>query len=358
MEEYNALLERIWESHHVTNQGPMVDELEEKLSRFLGVKNVVFTSNGTSALQIAMKALRVTGEVITTPFSYAATTQSILWENCKPVFADIEKNGFNIDPRNIESLITPNTTAILATHVYGRPCDNLELQRIAHQNGLKLIYDGAQAFGVKQDGKSILSWGDASIVSFHATKVYHTIEGGAIVTNNDALAKELRLNRAFGHEGDNHISVGINGKNSEMHAAMGLCLLPYYDELLSKRRRISEIYEKAFSKTDNFEVPRPEEDLDYNYAYFPLLMPSEPQLLEVKDLLYEKGINVRRYFYPSLNTLSVVEHKYSCPQAESIARRIICIPLYPDLEPVQALEIAEAIVETVEQVNNPVRQEA
>jgi len=242
-EQYLNYIKGIWERGWLTNNGPLVQELEEKLKDYLGVKHVIYVNNGTIALQIALKALEQKGEIITTPFSYVATTNSILWEGCTPVFADVKESDFNIDPEKIESLINAKTTGILATHVYGNPCDVDAIEKIARKHNLKVIYDGAHAFGTLYNGKQLLSYGDLVTCSFHATKIFHTIEGGAILTNDDELARKMVLYRQFGHIGDDYFSIGINGKSSEMHAAMGLCLLPLMDRFMEKRKSIADLYD-------------------------------------------------------------------------------------------------------------------
>ena len=224
LDEYIKYLEKIWETHWVTNQGPLAEDLESKLKEYLNVKNLLLVSNGTIALQLAIKALNLKDEIITTPYSYVATTNSILWENCTPVFCDIENKTFCIDADKIEKLINENTSAILATHVYGFPCDVVKIKSLADKYNLKVIYDGAHAFGVNYKNQSLLNFGDISTVSFHATKIFHTIEGGAVITNEDKLNEKLFLYRAFGHLDDEYFSIGINGRTSEFHAAMG-CLL-------------------------------------------------------------------------------------------------------------------------------------
>ncbi|MBK8611208.1 MAG: DegT/DnrJ/EryC1/StrS family aminotransferase [Chitinophagaceae bacterium] len=327
---FNKYLEGIWERQWLTNNGPLVQELEEKLRNYLGVKHLIYVNNGTIALQIALKALAVTGEIITTPFSYVATTNSILWEGCKPVFADINSTDFNLDPRKIEALITDETVAILATHVYGNPCDVNAIEKIAAQHNLKVIYDGAHAFGAKYNGKQVLSFGDIATCSFHATKIFHTVEGGAIITNDDALAEKMTLYRQFGHVGDEHFSIGINGKNSELHAAMGLCMLPMMHDFIEKRRSISELYNEYLR-----DLPLQQLEAltgtEYNYSYYPVVIDSEERLLIIKDLLQQNEIVARRYFYPSLNNLP--QHTGEpCPVSESVSPRVLALPLFFELE--------------------------
>ena len=329
-EDYIALIKKAWEKKWLTNHGPLVQELEQKIKEFLGVKNFIFVSNGTIALQIAIKALELKNEIITTPFSYVATTNSILWEGCTPVFADINNVDYNIDASKIEALITDRTSAILATHVYGNPCDVEAIDKIAKKHGLKVIYDAAHAFGTIYKKQQLLSFGDIATCSFHATKLFHTIEGGGIVTNDAELAKRMNLYKSFGHIGDEYISIGINGKNSEFHAAMGLCLLPNMASFISKRRQLSELYIQLL-KNLPLTFPKPLQDTIYNFSYFPVLFESEEQLLHVKGLLEKNGISARRYFYPSLNRLP--QHTgEACPVSEFISKRVLSLPLFYELK--------------------------
>ena len=333
---YTEYLDGIWERGHLTNHGPLVNELEEKLKTYLGVKHFFFLNNGTIAIQIALQAMELTGEVITTPFSYVATTASIVWEKAKPVFADISMNDFNIDPEKIEAAITEKTTGILATHVYGIPCAIEAIGKIAARHNLKVIYDAAHAFGVGVNGKGIMNYGDISTVSFHATKLFHTVEGGGIATNDDALAHRIAYMRNFGHKGQEDFwGIGINAKNSELHAAMGLCVYPYIGEIISKRKEQSALYDTFLAalgkQVQRLVLPA---ETSYNFAYYPVVLETEKRLLEVRDALNASYIYPRRYFYPSLNKLPYVE-KQSMPVAESVAARIICLPLYHDLAPEQ-----------------------
>jgi dTDP-4-amino-4,6-dideoxygalactose transaminase len=333
MEEYTKYLEGIWERVHLTNHGPLVNELEEKLKNYLGVKHFFFVNNGTIAIQIAIKALALKGEIITTPFSYVATTSSIVWEQCTPVFVDIDPNTFTIDASKIEAAITENTSAILATHVYGIPCNVKAIEAIAKKHGIKVIYDAAHAFGVECYNDGILNFGDISTLSFHATKLFHTVEGGAVVTNDDELAHRIGYMRNFGHKGQEDFwGMGINGKNSEFHAAMGLCMFPHIDNIISNRKLLSETYEKNFIEL-GIKLARPHvnEHCHYNYAYYPVVFENEAQLLMVKDSLNAAYIYPRRYFYPSLNTLPYLQQAGNVPVAENIASRVLCLPLYHDL---------------------------
>jgi dTDP-4-amino-4,6-dideoxygalactose transaminase len=332
LEEYVKYLEGVWDRCHLTNHGPLVNELEEKLREYLGVKHFFFVNNGTIALQIAIKAADLRGEIITTPFSYVATCSSIAWENCTPVFVDINRTDFTIDATKIEAAITPATSAILATHVYGIPCDVEAIEKIAGKHNLKVIYDAAHAFGVKHANTGILNFGDISTLSFHATKLFHTVEGGAIVTNDDNLAHRIGYMRNFGHKGQEDFwGMGINGKNSELHAAMGLCVFPHIEKIISRRRMLSEVYDACIKEArTGLQRPVVNAATTYNYAYYPVIFSTEKELLMVRDSLNAAYIYPRRYFYPTLNTLSYVIRK-PLPVAEDISSRVLCLPLYDDL---------------------------
>jgi dTDP-4-amino-4,6-dideoxygalactose transaminase len=339
--QYEKYLDQVWESAWLTNNGPLLQQLERELKEYLDVKHLFFCSNGTIAIQIAIKALGLTKEVITTPFSYVATTNSILWEQCKPVFVDINTQDFNIDAEKIEAAITPQTQAILATHVYGNPCDVARIEKIAQKHQLKVIYDGAHAFGSLLQGKQVLSFGDIATCSFHATKLFHTVEGGCIITDNDELAHTIMLYRQFGHINDDYFTIGINGKNSEFHAAMGLCILPEVDDIIKQRRRITETYMLQLKSTGlQFPVAMP--GVDYNYAYLPVLFSNEQKMLELKGKLAKEGINTRRYFYPSLNKLPF-NSGADCKISEDISARVLSLPLYYDLELSDVNRICELI---------------
>lgn len=342
---FNRYIEGIWSRAHLTNNGPLVQELESKLKKYLGVKYLFFVSNGTIAIQLALRALNLKGEIITTPFSFVASTTAILWENCQPVFVDIEPNTFCIDTKKIEKQITKKTCAILAVHVYGHPCNVLELERIAKKHNLKLIYDAAHAFGVRINNQSILNYGDVSTLSFHATKLFHTIEGGAIITNNKKLAEKISLTRSFGLVNEKPITPGINGKNSEFHAAMGLALIPDINLIIDNRRLIVQIYDEMFKNTP-IKRPALSANIEYNYAYYPVLFNSEKQLLKGIKALNDNNIFPRRYFYPSLNTMKYLKHKSSNPISESISSRILCLPLYTDLPFHEVQRIAKILIKS------------
>lgn len=331
LEEYQEQLKRIWENQWLTNRGELVKELEGKLKKRLGVSNITLTTNGTLPIQIALKILANGGEVITTPFSYVATTSAIVWENCTPVFVDIHPEYLTIDENKIEEAITPKTTAILATHVFGNPCHVEEIEKIAKKHDLKVIYDAAHCFGVHYKGKSLFEYGDVSTCSFHATKLFHTGEGGAIFCKDEVLNHKLYYSHNFGHNGpEDFYGVGINAKMSELQAAMGLSVIPHMKEIIEARKTIVAYYDNNldFSRLKKLKL---REGSHWNYSYYPVIFESEQQLLKVQKALNEKNIFPRRYFYPSLNTLNYTE---VCKMkiSESISSRVLCLPLYKGLE--------------------------
>lgn len=344
--KYTDYLKKIWKNGHLTNHGPLVFELENKLKNYFNAKHVFFVTNGTVALQIAIKALELKDEVITTPFSFVATTSSLVWENCKPVFADIDPMTLTINPDEIENKITKKTTGILATHVYGNPCHIEKIKKIAKSHNLKIIYDAAHAFGVKYKGKSVMNFGDISTVSFHATKIFHTIEGGAIVTNDDKIASKINYMRNFGLKDPKTFEgLGINGKNCEFHSAMGLCILPKISKIIKARKSCSDIYDKLLKDLD---VQRPifRDSIDKNYSFYPIILPTENKLLKVVKGLEEVNIFPRRYFYPSLNKLSYAGDQIN-PISEDISTRVLCLPLFSDLAKQDILKITEIIKENI-----------
>jgi len=331
IEEYSVYLKDIWRRNWLTNNGPLVNQLELKLKDFLGLNHLLFTCNGTVALQIAIKALGLKGEIITTPFSYVATTSSIVWEGCQPVMVDINSDSLTIDPSQIERAVTRQTSAILATHVYGNACDVGAIGEIAARHGLKVIYDGAHGFGVKLHGKSIFAYGDISTASFHATKLFHTIEGGAVFCSCPELLKKMALHRNFGHVSPTEFGdVGINGKNSEFHAAMGLCNISRVHTLIAARGKLVARYESNLARQP-IKRPAIADGCEHNHAYFPVILDSEPTLKRVVYELNRHGIYPRRYFYPSLDELAYVGRGSPVPVSRDISRRILCLPLYHSL---------------------------
>lgn len=347
IEEYTAYLKQIWESKWLTNRGPLLQELEAKLTAYFGVKHLIAVSNGTMALQIAIKALNLKGEIITTPFSYVATASSIVWENCQPIFADIDPDFLTIDETKIEASITEKTSAILATHVYGNPCNVEVIEEIAKRHNLKVIYDAAHCFGVSYKGTSILNYGDVSTLSFHATKLFHTSEGGAIACNDPELTHKIFYSHNFGHNGpEAFFGLGINGKISELNAAMGLAVFPYIDQIISKRREISNLYDVLLSKA-TLRRPILREEIKYNYSYYPVIFKTESDLLRVKEELNKHEIFPRRYFYPSLNNLPYLE-KQEVPISEDICRKVLCLPLFAELEEMAVRQISQIVNDNLE----------
>ncbi len=330
IEEYYKQVQRAWDNQWITNRGELVVELEEKLKEYLCVSNIIITNNGTIPLQIALKLFGNGGEIITTPFSYVATTAAIVWENCKPIFVDIHSEYLTIDETKIEAAITSKTTAILATHVFGNPCNLEAIQAIATKHNLKVIYDAAHCFGVKYNEKSIFDYGDVSTCSFHATKLFHTGEGGAIFCNDEHLQKQFFYSHNFGHKTalDFH-GLGINGKISEMNAAIGLSVFPYMNFICNERKKVVEYYDSFlnFSKINKIKIRK---NTEWNYSYYPVLFNNETTLLAIETELLANDIIARRYFYPSLNNLPYCANE-KMPISDSIAERILCLPLYVGL---------------------------
>jgi dTDP-4-amino-4,6-dideoxygalactose transaminase len=341
-EKYLSYIEEVYRTGWLTNNGVFAVDLEKKLKNYLKVDYLSVLTNGTVAIQMAIKTLSLKGEIITTPFSYVATTSSIVWENCEPIFVDIKPSDFTIDPNKIEAAITSKTTAILATHVFGYPCEVEKIEQIAKKHNLKIIYDAAHAFGVKVNGISVLNYGDISTLSFHATKLFHTVEGGAVIATKKEVADVLEYQRRFGHDGPYKFhGLGINAKLSEIHAAMGHCVLDDIDSILAKRKSQWLYY---FEQLQNLNVHllQVENQVKYNYAYFPIVFQSEDILLKILQALELKNIFPRRYFYPSLNTINYVKYQ-SMPISESIASKVMCLPLFHDLE----VETQNIIINTI-----------
>ena len=331
IEEYNAQVQKIWENQWLTNRGALVLELEEKLKEYLSVSNIIIMNNGTIPIQIALKILGNNSEIITTPFSYVATTAAIVWENCTPVFVDIHPDYLTIDETKIEASITPRTKAILATHVFGNPCHIEAIKTIAQKHNLKVIYDAAHAFGVTYQGKSIFEYGDVSTCSFHATKLFHTGEGGAIFCSDTIFRDKIFYSHNFGHNGPHEFhGLGINGKISELQAAMGLSVFPHMGEIIAGRKKVVEHYNANldFTKLSKIKI---RENTQWNYSYYPVIFETETKLLQVQKALNEQQIFPRRYFYPSLNTINYAGND-DMPISESVASRILCLPLYMNLD--------------------------
>ena len=330
-EKYQKYVDEIYENGWLTNYGPLVQRLEKRLAEYLGVKNIVLVSNGTSALEIAYRTLELKGVVITTPFSFVATTSSLVMNQLSPVFADIDKNTFNLDPKNIEKLITKNTSAILPVHVFGNSCKVEEIDEIADKYNLKLIYDAAHAFDVEYKGNSVLNYGDISTLSFHATKLFHTIEGGALIINNDKLAQKARYLINFGIKNQEEIPyLGTNAKMNEFEAAMGLCILDDIEQIKQKRKMVLDTYKRELRGLVQFQEKN--KNATENYSYCPVVFKNEGQLLKVQKALNEQKIFPRRYFYPSLDTLEYIEPKQEMKISRDISKRILCLPIYVDFE--------------------------
>lgn len=330
-EEYQNYIKEIWDNRYLTNEGPFLKKLQNGLKEYLALENVNMVTNGTIALELAIRTLDISdGEIITTPFSFVATTSSVLWQNCTPVFVDIDRNTLCIDSNKIEEKITNRTKAILAVHVFGYPCNVEKIEEIARDHNLKVIYDGAHAFGSKYKGKSLLGYGDITTCSFHATKLFHTIEGGACFTKNKELDDKIQSLKTFGAINGNYEIIGTNAKMTEFNAAMGLANLKYINEIIEERKKISKIYDEQLREI--VERPNEAKELEYNYIYYPIILKSEEQTLNIIKKLNEKQIYPRRYFYPSLNTLKYIKSKEKCPISEDVTKRILCLPLYNGLK--------------------------
>ena len=331
LEDYQIQLQRIWKNQWLTNRGELVCELEDNLE----VSNILILNNGTIPIQIALKILGLNGEIITTPFSYVATTAAIIWENCTPVFVDINPEYLTIDETKIEAAITSKTTCILATHVFGNPCNIEAIEAIAIKHNLKVIYDAAHAFGVEYNGKSIFDYGDVSTCSFHATKLFHTGEGGAVFCNDDELRDKIFYSHNFGHNGPLEFhGLGINGKISELQAAMGLAVFPHMESIISDRKSIVDYYNSHldFTRLHKLKIRG---NTKWNFSYYPVIFETEQLLLQAQKALNENDIFPRRYFCPSLNTINYVT-EVSMPVSESVASRVLCLPLFKELTEAEA----------------------
>ncbi|WP_298718234.1 DegT/DnrJ/EryC1/StrS aminotransferase family protein [uncultured Oceanisphaera sp.] len=351
-EKLNKYIDGIYERQWLTNNGELVQELTRRLESYLGVENLLLVSNGTLALQIAYRALGLCEstehrpEAITTPFTFIATASSLKWEGIEPVFADIDPHTWCLDPANIEAAITPNTKAIVPVHVFGNACNVKAIHAIAQKHNLKVIYDAAHAFGVKYKGESLLKHGDAATLSFHATKLFHTGEGGAIIFKRKEDLERAKKMINFGMSGPESIEeLGINAKMNELQAAMGLCVLDEIEENLAAREKVWHRYEQALASSLQLQA-RPDA-LDYNYAYFPTVFESEEQSMCVADTLKENGVLARRYFYPSLDSMGFLESKQEQPISKDIASRILCLPIYFGLSTKEVDGISEKVMEGI-----------
>lgn len=353
LHEFIPYLEQIWENKILTNNGPFHCQLEKEMAEFLGVPYISLFANGTLALVAALQVLRISGEVITTPYSFVATTHSLWWNNIKPIFIDIDPDFCNLDADKIEASITPRTTAILPVHVYGNPCNVEHIQEIADIYGLKVIYDAAHVFGVNYCGRSICDYGDVSILSFHATKVFNTLEGGAIICHDKATKKRIDYIKNFGFANETKVVMpGINSKMNEVQAALGLLQLKYHNENVKKRKAIANIYRQELVRVKGISFLKVPEKTEQNYAYFPIFVDEQAYGMS-RDSLYESlkhnGIYGRRYFYPLITEFPMYRDLDSVkngtfPVAEKIAKQVICLPIYPDLNHVTVKEICNLIM--------------
>ena len=343
--EVENYLKEIWKRNWVTNNGPLLNKYELKLKQVLDLNHLLVTTNGTIALQFAIRSLNLKGSIITTPFSYVATTSSIVWENCKPIFVDIEKETLNIDHKKIEASIQNDTTAILATHCFGNACNINELEKISEKNNLKLIFDASHCFGTTYNNESIFKFGHISTLSLHATKIIHCIEGGAVITEDDELLKRIAFMRNFGHDGEEKFNgLGINGKNSELHAAVGLSVLNDYISILAKREKQWKFYKTIL---ENLSVRNQmiQEGCGYNYSYYPIIYEDKNLALKAKNALEREEIYPRRYFYPTLNNLDYVESTRT-PITDKISGCVLCLPLYHDLSESEQEYISRILLRT------------
>lgn len=340
LEDFIPYLREIWDNKVLTNGGPFHEQLENELCKYLGVEYICLFTNGTLALVTALQSLRITGEVITTPYSFVATSHSLLWNGIKPVFVDIDPNTLNLDPAKIEAAITPQTTAIMPVHCYGHPCDVEAIQKIADNYNLKVIYDAAHAFGVQDHRGSVLNHGDLSVLSFHATKVFNTFEGGAIICPDAKTKTRIDQLKNFGHVGETTVvAPGINGKMSEFNAALGLLQLKHIDQALARRREIDIAYRQRLSAVKGIRCLEDAGEKFANYAYFPILVQPEYPIRrdDLNLTLKEQGINPRRYFYPLISEFPMYRglpsaHRENLPVATQVAQQVLCLPIYPDLD--------------------------
>jgi len=341
LQEYNQMLEKIWQSKHIANNGPFHQQLESKLCDYLQVPYISLFSNGTLALITALQALRITGEVITTPYSFVATSHALHWNGIRPVFCDINETDFNINPDKIEALITPQTTAIMPVHVYGNPCDNEKIQQIADTYGLKIIYDAAHAFGVKQNNKNILNWGDLSILSFHATKTFNTVEGGAIVCHDAKMKQRIDNLKNFGFTSETTVQgIGINAKMNELIASYGLLQLKNIDAEIQKRKDKVQLYRNLLKNMNGITVFDDMQNVHHNYSYFPILIDKNnfgKTRDEIYEILKQNNIFARRYFYPLISQFPAYSglpsaKKENLPVASRVTEQVLCLPLYAELE--------------------------
>ena len=341
-DKYKQYIDEIYESGWITNNGKFVQKLENRLKKFLDVENIILVSNGTLALQIAYMALGLDGSVITTPFSFIATTSSLVASKIKPVFCDIDKKTFNLNANLIEKYLDKSISAIVPTHIFGNACEIEQIEQIANKHNLKVVYDASHCFGVKYENQSILNFGDISTISFHATKLFHTIEGGALVVKDNDLAKKIRYMINFGIENEESIlGFGINAKMNEFEAAMGLCVLDDIDLIFKKREEIFNLYKDELKDVVDFQLFNPKSSL--NYSFMPVLFKNERELKKIQNKLLDNDIGARRYFYPSLDTLQYTDNLKICSIARDISSRILCLPIFVGLKNEEQSKIIDII---------------
>lgn len=340
-EEIEAHLKQVFDNNIVTNNGPKLRELEKQLCSYLNTEHLELVTNGTIALQLALKSLDITGKVLTTPMSYVATLNAIVWENCEPVFVDVDPDTGNVDSSIIAQLDMSDINAMLFTHVFGNPCDVNEIEEVSNKWGIPVIYDAAHAFGVLFDGVPLINYGTMSTLSFHATKIFHTVEGGAIICSNKKDKEMVGGLKSFGHKAYDHFACGINGKMSEVHAVFGLCMLNHMERISEARKKIHDQYTEAL-QLKSVKIIKWHENATRNYSYFPILFNSEDELLEVMTKMADCDIVPRRYFYPSLNKMPYIDYQ-ACPISESFSKRVMCLPLYFGLEQDSIKKICDLI---------------
>lgn len=351
LEELTAYMEKIWDNKWLTNNGQFHQQLEQELAAFLGVPYISLFANGTIALMTALQALDVQGEVITTPYTFVATSNALVWNNITPVFVDVEAEFCNLDPTKIEAAITDKTTAIMPVHVYGSPCDHKAIQAVADKHHLKVLYDAAHAFGVKENGESVLNYGELSVLSFHATKVFNTFEGGAIICHSEEMKRHIDDLKNFGFRGETQVILpGINGKMNEVQAAMGLVQLKYFDEILEKRCSIHKAYIQGLKNIKGVSSIVNKPSVEHNVSYVPIFVNEEYHL--TRDKLYDKlrseNIYARRYFYPlvpDFKAYDSLELRHDLSIARQKSEQVLCLPIYPDLPLEEVLRIVEVIRE-------------
>ncbi|KZZ57489.1 aminotransferase DegT [Oleiphilus sp. HI0125] len=347
-EKVDSYIDSIYHTHWLTNNGPLVQKLTQRLADHLGLDAncLVLVANGSLALHLAYKALELKGDVLTTPFSFIATASTLKWEGLNPVFVDIDKDTWNIDPNPMEQSITPDTSAIVPVHVFGNPCDVEAIQLIADKHNLKTVYDASHCFGATLNGESVLKQGDASTISFHATKLFHTVEGGAVITKTKELADKIRTKINFGIDGPDSIGMlGTNAKMSEFHAAVGLAVLDDIERIQTQRQDIWEQYAEALAP--KYQLQKRHPAANNNYAYFPILLKDEQVVIDVVAKLAESGVQARRYFYPSLNSLVMFEDGCEASVSSDIASRIVCLPIWPELQSAEVKEVYKLVVGVV-----------